>query len=186
MTDPFITIQELIKANQHQEALELIQIQDWPIHLHIQKHSWSAQALFQQHRTKEALDEIIVAIRLAKKDGNEIAYRELKKLQSQIVSVDIAKKALQDKAKTSTPITEALQLFSSQPNEAIQKLQQIKSQADEQHNTKDRVLTRLALAQSMVLRQFMLEEAQQIADEAGDHNLITAVKKTFFAIQYSN
>ena len=179
MTDPFLKIQELIKDNQHQKALELINTQDWPLHLQIQKHSWKAQTLFQLHQTKEALDEIIFAIRIAKKEDNQIAYRDLKTLQSQIISVDVAQKAMIEKQKQVTPIAEALKRFSLQPKIAIEQLQLLKRIADDTSDTKQQVLTRLALAQSENLRALVLEEAQQIADKSGDHNLITAVKKTY-------
>jgi hypothetical protein len=178
MTDPYIKIQSLIQENKGIEALSLIEDIDWPNTLSIQKHSWKAQAHLIVKQPKPALDEIIYAIRIAKKEGNDKAYKALKKLQEEATSLSIAQKALQNKKPPTDPLGKAIVLFETDPQTAIHQLTELKTTADNRNDSKNRVLTRLALAHHLPVQSLMLEEARSIADSEGDHNLITAVKKT--------
>ena len=74
MKNPYQEIQSLIQENKGHDAISLIESIDWPENLSIQKHSWKAQAHLIEKETKLALDEIIFAIRIAKKTKNQKAY----------------------------------------------------------------------------------------------------------------
>ena len=182
MKNPYQEIQSLIQENKGHDAISLIESIDWPENLSIQKHSWKAQAHLIEKETKLALDEIIFAIRIAKKTKNQKAYTALKELQQRATSLSIAQKSLQNKPPPTDPIAIAIELFESDPQSAIQDLQKLKEKADKEGDLKNRVLTRLALAHHKPIQSIMIEEAGNIADQEGDHNLITAVKKTLLQL----
>ena len=76
MKNPYQEIQSLIQENKGRDAIILIESIDWAENLSIQKHSWKAQAHLIEQEAKYALDEIILAIRIAKKAKNHIEDRE--------------------------------------------------------------------------------------------------------------
>ena len=182
MKNPYQEIQSLIQENKGHDAIPLIESIDWPDNLSIQKHSWKAQAHLIEKESKSALDEIIYAIRIAKKTKNQKAYTALKKLQQKATSLSIAQKSLKNKSPPTDPIAIAIELFESDPQSAIRDLQVLKEKADTECDPKNRVLTRLALAHHKPIQSVMIEEATAIADQEGDHNLITAVKKTLLQL----
>jgi hypothetical protein len=138
---------------------------------------WCAQSKQRQNRINEAIELYNQAIKEAEQaedvDGVH-AFRE------EIFSLIEQQKAMVKIQKNSSdPLQSGINLLKTQ-NTARAEMLLLSSvaQADEDGEPKGRVLARLALARIPTYQTTMLTQALEIAQDTGDMNLVTAVKKT--------
>lgn len=138
---------------------------------------WCAQSKQQQNRIEHAIglyDQAIKSAEVAKDfDGIEAFQKERSGLIEQ-------KKATSKKTqKSSDPLQAGINLLKTQKTARAETLLLSSvAEADEGGDPKSRVLARLALARIHTYQKSMLEQALMIAQNTGDMNLVTAVKKT--------
>ena len=140
--------------------------------------SWCAQSQYQQNKLSDAIGFYEQAIQAAKQGGDIDGVHTLEEQYQQLMEQQKVQAVT-----TSPSATDPLQAGISQLR--VQNTQRAETlllssvaQADEEGDAKGRVLSRLALARIPSYQQAMIEQALEIAQQEGDMNLITAVKKT--------
>ena len=159
---------------------EAKQLLDKPLHPLVRAKvlSWYAQSQLQQHKRLEAIEAYKQAIQEAKTAEDNEGVLTLKEQYTTLLEQQKAANTVHPK-QTSDPLQAGIsQLRVQNTARAETLLLSSVAQADEEGDPKGRVLSRLALARIPTYQKSMIEQALEIAQQAGDMNLITAVKKT--------
>lgn len=159
-----------------EEAQHILQSNP-PDILRIKILGWCAQSKAEQHHREEALLLYDQAIELAEQihdlDGKQALSEQKNILLEQIKALNIAEQT------PANILQEGIALLKTEHTQRAETLLLSSvAQADDQGDPKSKVLARLALARIPTYREAMIAEAFDLAQETGDMNLITAVKKT--------
>ena len=141
--------------------------------------SWYAQSQQQQHKLSQAITGYEQAIQAAKDaedyDGVQTLEEQYKHLLEQQKALNITANA----PRSDDPLQAGIsQLRVQNTSRAETLLLSSVAQSDEEGDPKGRVLSRLALARIPTYKKAMIAQALEIAQQEGDMNLVTAVKKT--------
>ncbi len=152
-------------------------------------HAWRGQALRALGRAEEGAREVIAAIRIAKALGDADGVAALRALHTDIAASVASLRTAEagqrrdqalldvDDATLDTDgrLRRAFALLNAGRHPEASAL--VRRVATEATELRDRVLSRLALAR-IEADDEALHEAHRLADEADDHNLLTAVAQT--------
>ena len=177
---------ELLLSLFHKQQFSLFdeeakQMLEKPLHPLVQAKvlSWYAQSLQQQHKLSEAIESYQKAIQAAKIAGDNEGMQTLKEQYKILLEQKKASTVKPKTSQTDDPLQAGIsQLRVQNTARAETLLLSSVAQADEEEDPKGRVLSRLALARIPTYKKAMIAQALEIAQQAGDMNLITAVKKT--------
>ena len=138
---------------------------------------WCAQSKAEQQQREEALllyDQAIeLAVHIEDHDGKQVLSEQRNLVWEQQQALLTPEQTPQNILQEGIAL---LKTPHSQRAETL--LLSSVAQADDQGDPKNKVLSRLALARIPSYQEAMLSEAFDLAQETGDMNLITAVKKT--------
>ncbi len=138
--------------------------------------SWQAQALLDLRRPQEASQAALRGVRAAQAAADPDGVSALRKLQAQALAQAAALKVAPPDERTPVGLAAAaLDAGRTQAGEllALGALAQARAVGD----PREIVLALLALARLPHRTEAALQQAQQVADAAGDMNLVTAVSK---------
>ena len=177
---------ELLLSLFHKQQFSLFdeeakQMLEQPLHPLIRAKvlSWYAQSLQQQHKRTQAIESYKQAMEAAQAAGDNEGVQTLEEQYKVLLEQHKASSVAPTKAQTDDPLQAGIsQLRVQNTARAETLLLSSVAQADEEGDAKGRVLSRLALARIPTYQKAMITQALEIAQEAGDMNLITAVKKT--------
>ena len=140
--------------------------------------SWFAQSQQKQNKLSAAIDSYEKAIQAAKNAEDNEGVQTLEE-QHKILLEQHKASLVRQTSQTDDPLQAGIsQLRVQNTARAETLLLSSVAQADEEGDPKSRVLSRLALARIPTYQKAMIEQALSIAQQEGDMNLITAVKKT--------
>ena len=160
---------------------EALQILAQPLHplLHAKVLSWYAQSQQQQNNLSDAIHIYEQAIQAAQNAGDDEGALMLKEQHQQLLEQKKAQETTPTNHRSDDPLQAGIaQLQHRNTSRAETLLLSSVAQADEEGDPKSRVLSRLALSRLPSYQSAMIEQALHIAQQEGDMNLVTAVKKT--------
>ena len=160
---------------------EAKQMLEKPLHPLIQAKvlSWFAQSKQEQNKLSEAIIYYEQAIEAAKKAEDHEGVHTLHSQYEQLLEQQKSSNVKPNPSNVDDPLQAGIsQLRVQNTARAEMLLLSSVAQADEEGDPKGRVLSRLALARIPSYQKLMIAQALEIAQEEGDMNLITAVKKT--------
>ena len=161
----------------------LAQLEDRPLLLP-RLYGWLAQAQLQLRQPAMALRSCSKAIKAAKLIDDQSGVQELKTLRTQIIAVKVALDAVP--SNPTDPLSLATVCFNSGDFDTGEEYCLTYYQAAvQQQDHKAMVLAQLALSHHPVHQHSSLACALNIAQECGDQNLISAVKRAFDASEYT-
>ena len=137
---------------------------------------WCAQSQQQQRQLQNAIDLYSQAIQTAKEAGDHDGVEAFQAEKSMLVEQLSVQKT--SSKESSSPLQQGIAMLKTKTNRAETLLLSSVAQADDDGDAKAQVLARLALARLPTYRESMLHEAMNLAQQEGDMNLVTAVKKT--------
>ena len=139
-------------------------------------YGWLAQAYLLAQKTELAKSAIGKGIRLAKDIADSRGLAQLHSIQTQIITLQSTTHTPLKHDKS--PIGLALSAIEQEDfATALTHARKAILLADAGQQPKQRVIARLTMAKIPEHSGIALQQAQQIADQSDDHNLITAVKK---------
>ncbi|MEL6347899.1 MAG: hypothetical protein AAFV53_32635 [Myxococcota bacterium] len=155
----------------------IAEVQDRP-RLKARLLSWKAQALLATRRPQKANRIAMQALKIARGCGDTEGVQALQDLQSQALAQAAAINAVKPQGTDETPLGAAVKAL----DEGRTQLGEIlalgaREHARKQHIPRDEVFALLALARLPHRTGWAIEQARQVADRAGDKNLVTAVSR---------
>jgi hypothetical protein len=141
-------------------------------------HAWVAQAHLGLSQLRSARTSLRSALALARQAGDEAGLGALKELQTRIFSASVSPAQANPPDLPDTPVGHAVAAIDAGDMDTGERLaRQARAQAQADGQAREEVLALLALARVPGETRAAILTAAEVADAAGDMNLVTAVAK---------